>query len=93
MRSATMASIVALSLVATPAIAANSSTPSKKTETMVTKSPNATATTTVTTKVTPTHSAKGKTASKTHHASSKHKMAQHHAKTPMTHKTATKTTG
>ncbi len=94
MKTPPIASIVALSLLATPAIAATSSTPSKKTETMVTKGPNATATTTVTTKVTPTsHSAKGKTASSTHHASSKHKMAQHHSKTTATHKTAEKTTG
>lgn len=83
---ALIASLAALGLIATPALAqtkSSSTSGSKKTETMVTKGPKATATTTVTTKVTPNKSTK--------HASAKHHAKHHATKHAMAHKT-TKTT-
>jgi hypothetical protein len=48
---ALIASLAALGLMATPALATSASAPAKSTKTIVTKGPKATATTTVTTKV------------------------------------------
>lgn len=95
------ASVLALSVVATPALAQMKTTPpstgAKTTKTLVTKGPKSTATTTVTTKVTPNtgigekRETAAQEANERHHARHHHKARHHHAKKAAKTTSATKT--